>query len=67
MEDLYNEIPIASTIVGYVDINNTAQTYRNVSHEYNFYEFRSIVERKPELFNVGYFYDTQNLMAQILW
>ncbi|CAF0709535.1 unnamed protein product [Brachionus calyciflorus] len=51
-EEVFKELPVAVKVKGYSDINVTAQTKRDVNHEYSFFEFRPIVERKSELFNL---------------
>lgn len=50
--DIYNQLPVASIVMGYVEINEIQQTKREINHEYNFFEFKPIVLRKSELFNV---------------
>lgn len=51
-QDQFQEIPIAVTVQGYSGINEADQTKRTISHEYNFFEFRSIIEHKNDLYNV---------------
>ncbi|RNA15324.1 EF-hand domain-containing D1, partial [Brachionus plicatilis] len=50
--EVFKELPVSSVVKGYIDINEVNQTKREINHEYNFFEFRPIVQRKSELFNV---------------
>jgi hypothetical protein len=42
------EIPVAAVIEGYIQDNPNP-----IKHEYNFYEFRTFVERKTDLYVVS--------------
>ena len=46
--DDFKEIPVAAVIEGFVDTNPNP-----IKHEYNFYEFRTFVERKTDLYVVS--------------
>jgi hypothetical protein len=48
----FKEVIVASVISGYVGIDDKTGSYRNVSNEYNFFEFIPAVENKPSLFSV---------------
>jgi len=46
----FTEIPVAAVIEGFVTNNPNS-----IKHEYNFYEFRTFVERKTDLYVVCFF------------